>query len=228
MKAQLLFKRFFDIILSFSAIVITLPLWIIISVAIKIDSTGPVFFLQDRRTRGGRIFKMLKFRTMVVGAEFMEEGLFSYEGDRRVTRIGRYLRSTSLDELPQFVNVLMGDMSLVGPRPCEKNELGDFESLNDKYKRRFDMKGGITGLAQCMGRNGISWDTKVDLDNQYIANFQSIGVMADFKILLYSVKQVFSRKDVVERKRYSEMSDSAAAREKEEEIIINAHRRENL
>jgi len=130
-----------------------LPLWVLIAVAIKLDSRGPIFFKQERRTRNGRIFTMLKFRSMMVNAENIGTGLFSYDNDPRITRVGHFLRKTSLDELPQLLNVILGDISIVGPRPCVKYELGEYETLNKKYKKRFQVKGGITGLAQAKGRN---------------------------------------------------------------------------
>lgn len=227
MKCSLFLKRFFDIVLSFFALLITIPLWIIIAAAIKIDSKGPVLFLQERRTKNGKVFKMFKFRTMVVGAESMGEGLFSYEGDSRITTVGYFLRRTSLDELPQLINVFLGEMSLIGPRPSEKNELGDYDSMNARYKKRFDMKGGITGLAQCMGRNGISWDSKVNFDNQYIEEFKRAGVLFDLKILMISLKQVFGGGNISEKKKDDRLTNEEAARIAEEEIIFNAHKRED-
>ncbi|MBR0449923.1 MAG: sugar transferase, partial [Clostridia bacterium] len=128
-------KRFFDILICLIAIILLSLVWLIIAIAIKCDSKGPVLFAQERRTKGGRIFKMYKFRSMVVNAESMGAGLFNYENDPRVTKVGRFLRNTSLDELPQLWNVLKGDISLVGPRPCVSYELGDFETLNKKYKK---------------------------------------------------------------------------------------------
>ena len=180
-------KRFFDIIVCLIAVVALLPVWVIIAVAIKIDSKGPVLFKQERRTKNGKIFKMYKFRSMVVNAEKMAEGLFNYENDPRVTKVGRFLRNTSLDELPQLFNVIKGDLSIVGPRPCVTYELGDFDTLNKKYKKRFEMRGGITGLAQVKGRNENSWDEKVPVDNEYIDKFKKQGVWLDIKILFHKV-----------------------------------------
>ena len=146
-------KRFFDIVLCSIALIVLIPVWLIIAIAIKFDSKGPVLFTQDRRTQNGRLFKMYKFRSMIVNAESMGAGLFNYENDPRVTKTGRFLRNTSLDELPQLWNVVKGDLSLVGPRPCVSYELGDYDTLNKKYKKRFEVRGGITGLAQVKGRN---------------------------------------------------------------------------
>ena len=162
-------KRILDAVISAAALVVLAPVFLMIAVAIKADSKGSVFFKQGRRTKNGRIFQMYKFRSMIVNAERMGSGLFNYENDPRVTRVGRFLRNTSLDELPQLINVLKGDMSLVGPRPCVSYELGDYETLNARYKKRFRVLAGVTGLAQVTGRNELPWDIKVNYDNLYIS-----------------------------------------------------------
>lgn len=216
-------KRFFDILICLIAIILLSPVWLIIAIAIKCDSKGPVLFAQERRTKGGRIFKMYKFRSMVVNAESMGAGLFNYENDPRVTKVGRFLRNTSLDELPQLWNVLKGDISLVGPRPCVSYELGDFETLNKKYKKRFEVRGGITGLAQIKGRNENSWDEKVTYDNIYIDDFKKKGVFLDIKILFGTVAKVFKKQDIYEEKADDAMNDADAAKFAEEEIIRIAH-----
>ena len=173
---HLFIKRLVDLLGALFGFALLLPLLIVLAVAIKLDSKGPVLFKQGRRTKDGRIFKMWKFRSMVVNAESIGSGLFSYENDPRITKVGRFLRNTSLDELPQLFNVLEGSLSLVGPRPCVTYELGDFDTLNKRYKKRFSVKAGITGLAQARGRNENSWDEKVSLDNEYIDLFQKQGV----------------------------------------------------
>lgn len=216
-------KRFFDILICLIAIILLSLVWLIIAIAIKCDSKGPVLFAQERRTKGGRIFKMYKFRSMVVNAESMGAGLFNYENDPRVTKVGRFLRNTSLDELPQLWNVLKGDISLVGPRPCVSYELGDFETLNKKYKKRFEVRGGITGLAQIKGRNENSWDEKVTYDNIYIDDFKKKGVFLDIKILFGTVAKVFKKQDIYEEKADEAMNDADAAKFAEEEIIRIAH-----
>lgn len=216
-------KRLFDIVSSCLLILLLIPLWIIVAIAIKLDSKGPVFFKQGRRTKDGRVFQMLKFRSMVVDAENMGAGLFNYENDPRVTRIGRFLRNSSIDELPQLFNILKGDMSVVGPRPCVTYELGDFDTLNKRYKKRFTVKAGLTGLAQVKGRNDISWDEKVGYDNSYVDEFKKYGALEDIKILFWSVIKVFKKEDIYENKADSSMTDEDAAKLEEEEIIRNAH-----
>ncbi len=216
-------KRFFDIVLCLIALILLIPVWIVVAFAIKCDSKGPILFAQDRRTKNGRLFKMYKFRSMIVNAESMGAGLFNYENDPRVTRVGRFLRSTSLDELPQIWNVIRGDLSLVGPRPCVSYELGDFDTLNKKYKKRFEMRGGITGLAQIMGRNENSWNEKVIYDSIYIDKFKKQGVWLDIKIIVGTVIKVFRKQNIYEEKIDTSMNDTEAAKFAEEETIRIAH-----
>ncbi len=217
------FKRLFDILSSLFAVLLLTPLWLIVAIAVKCDSKGPVFFKQERRTKNGKVFKMLKFRSMVVDAEKSGAGLFNYKDDPRVTKVGRFLRNSSIDELPQLFNILKGDMSVVGPRPCVVYELGDFDTLNKRYKKRFEMKAGLTGLAQVKGRNDISWDEKVDYDNEYIDDFKRHGIFTDIRILWLSVIKVFKKEDIYENKADDALDDAEAAKRAEEEIIRIAH-----
>lgn len=222
-RLNLCIKRMFDIVSSFIAIILLLPVWIGVSIAIKKDSPGPVFFKQERRTKDGKVFYMLKFRSMVVNAEKIGTGLFNYENDPRVTKVGRKLRDSSVDEFPQLFNILFGSMSVVGPRPCVKYELGDFETLNKRYKKRFQVKAGLTGLAQIKGRNDITWDEKVTYDNQYVDAFQKFGVLEDIKILFLSVFEAFKHENICENKEDESLDDIEAAKRAEEEIIRIAH-----
>ncbi len=220
---SLFIKRLFDIVSSGILILLLLPVWIIITILIKTDSEGPVLFKQGRRTKDGRIFQMYKFRSMVVNAEKMGTGLFNYENDPRVTRIGRKLRDSSLDELPQLFNIFKGDMSVVGPRPCVTYELGDFDTLNKRYKKRFQVKAGLTGLAQIKGRNDISWDEKVTFDNEYVDWFNKYGFFADIIIGIESVFKAFKHTNIYENKMDESMNDEESAKAEEEEIIKLAH-----
>lgn len=216
LKLNLFIKRVFDFCSSAVAIILLLPLWVIVAIAIRIDSKGPVLFKQGRRTKDGKVFKMWKYRSMVVNAENMGSGLFSYDNDPRITKVGAFLRKTSIDELPQLFNVLKGDISVVGPRPCVTYELGDFDTLNRKYKKRFQMKGGITGLAQCKGRNENSWDEKVTLDNEYIDLFKKEGFWLDIKILWWTVAKVFQSANINEEQREGMTAEESAALDDEE------------
>lgn len=216
-------KRFLDIVISGSALIILLPIMLVISFLIKFDSKGPVFFLQERRTKNGKVFRMLKFRSMVVNAEHTGAGLFNYENDPRVTRVGRFLRDSSLDELPQLLNILLGDMAIVGPRPCVVYELGDFDTLNKRYKKRFIVKAGLTGLAQVKGRNNITWDEKVEFDNEYVELFSRLGILIDLKLIIETVIKVFHKENIYEVKSDQVMNDEEAAKIAEQEIIRIAH-----
>lgn len=223
MNFHLLIKRIIDIIVSALAIVLCLPFWIIVPIVIKLDSNGPVFFKQSRRTKNGRLFNMLKFRSMVVNAEGTGTGLFNFEDDPRVTKVGRFLRNTSLDELPQLFNILIGDMSIVGPRPCVSYELGDFDTLNKTYKKRFEAKAGLTGWAQIKGRNDISWPDKVIYDNEYIDLFKEKGIIIDIQIIFITALKVFKKENIYEVKVDDSIDDVQAAKSAEEEIIRIAH-----
>lgn len=216
LRFNLFIKRVFDICSSACAIVLLLPVWLIVGIWIKRDSKGPILFKQKRRTKDGRVFKMWKYRSMVVNAENMSSGLFSYDNDPRITKSGAIIRKTSIDELPQLFNVLKGEMSVVGPRPCVTYELGDFGTLNKKYRKRFQMKGGITGLAQCKGRNENSWDEKVILDNEYIDRFKKEGLWLDIKIIWWTVVKVFQSKNINEKQREVMSAEESAALDDEE------------
>lgn len=220
---SLFIKRLFDIISSGILIILLTPVWVIIAILIKKDSEGPILFKQGRRTKDGKIFQMYKFRSMVVNAEKMGTGLFNYENDPRVTKIGRKLRDSSLDELPQLFNIFKGDMTVVGPRPCVTYELGDFDTLNKKYKKRFQVKAGLTGLAQIKGRNDISWNEKVTYDNEYVDMFNKFGFLADIIIGIESVFKAFKHNNIYENKIDDSMNDEESARAEEEEIIRLAH-----
>ncbi|CAM5183604.1 Lipopolysaccharide/colanic/teichoic acid biosynthesis glycosyltransferase OS=Ureibacillus acetophenoni OX=614649 GN=SAMN05877842_104143 PE=3 SV=1 [Ureibacillus acetophenoni] len=185
-------KRCMDIFISLVAIVVLSPLFLIIPLAIKLDSSGSVLFKQKRLTKNGEIFIIYKFRTMLMNAEQMGTGLINFKNDFRVTKVGSFLRRTSLDELPQLFNVLKGEMSIVGPRPPVWYELGDYDKLNETYKKRFTVYPGLTGLAQVSGRNELSWDEKVKYDNQYIELFHKHGILIDIKIIILTIIKVVS------------------------------------
>jgi lipopolysaccharide/colanic/teichoic acid biosynthesis glycosyltransferase len=194
-KAQLCVKRTLDIVLSLCGLLILSPLFAIAAIFIKLDSPGPVFFLQERLGKNGRPFRIIKFRSMVENAEKLGEGLLvSTPGDPRITRVGRILRQTSLDELPQLINVLKGDMSLVGPRPpATYHPYKGYAAYPEWAKKRFEMRPGITGLAQVVARNSVSWDERIRLDVDYVEGF---SLWKDVKILLDTVRIVVLRESI--------------------------------
>ena len=191
-----LVKRSFDLVVSLIVVVVGLPVWLLIAAAIKLDSPGPVLYRDRRIGVGLREFGMLKFRTMVQGAaeqqDELEEqneapgALFKIRDDPRVTRVGRLLRKLSLDELPQVLNVLAGEMSLVGPRPLP---LRDYDMLESWHRKRYLVLPGITGLWQISGRSNLTFDDLVRLDFYYIENW---SIWLDISILFKTPFAVFS------------------------------------
>jgi len=220
-------KRCLDLLISSIALIILSPLLLIIAGAVKLESKGPALFKQGRLTKNGKVFTMYKFRTMIENAEHMGTGLFNYENDFRVTRVGHFLRRSSLDELPQLFNIIKGDMAIVGPRPPVSYELGDYVDLNDEYKRRFTVLAGITGLAQVSGRNELPWDDKVKYDNQYIDLFKKYGSLIDLKIVINTVLIVFKMKDIYEVKDESG-SDEEIALKAAEAVLVKARSHDKM
>lgn len=174
------------------------PLFIILAILIKIDSDGPVFFIQERLGQYGRVFNILKFRTMVVNAENIGDGIsLRSSSDPRITKVGKFLRKYSLDELPQLINVLVGDMSLVGPRPpVTYTPYDGYGNYPDWAKARFIFKPGITGLAQVTVRNSVFWDERIKIDLEYIDSF---NIILDFEILLKTLVKAINSDSVYMR-----------------------------
>jgi len=191
---NLIIKRVIDFLGSLIGIIIISPILIFISLAIKLTSKGPVLFKQERLGKDGQVFKILKFRTMVVNAEKIGTGLFvKTESDNRITKVGKMLRATSLDELPQLLNVVIGEMSLVGPRPPVPHHPYKFEEYNDFQRERFEMKPGITGLTQVTVRNSVPWDKRIPVDIEYVRKF---NVWLDIKILFNTMLKIFKSESI--------------------------------
>ena len=192
-------KRLIDIICSFVGILVLSPLFIIIAIIIKFTSKGPVFFSQKRVGRNGKEFDMYKFRSMVVNAEELKEKLaaqnemsgpmFKMKDDPRVTKVGKFIRKTSLDELPQLWNVLKGDMSLVGPRPSLPKEVAQFE---DWMHRRLEVKPGLTCYWQVSGINNIDFEDWMKLDVKYV---EERNLWIDIKLIFKTVGVLFGDKN---------------------------------
>ena len=187
-------KRLLDIVFSLMMLLLLWPLLIIITILVKLDSKGPAFFIQDRLTLNGKVFKMLKFRTMVVNAESQGTGAYSFEDDPRITKIGKILRKLSLDELLQLINILKGDMSFVGPRPILTYHPCKYEEYNEDEKRVFTVRPGITGWAQVNGRNTVDWVQRFELNEWYVDH---VSFLLDLKIVMKTFAQVFSAKETV-------------------------------
>ncbi|MDP4142950.1 MAG: sugar transferase [Bacillota bacterium] len=197
---QLFIKRIMDIIGALVGIILSSVIWIITAIAIKIDSPGPIFYSQDRVGRNGRLFKVYKFRSMYIDAETkkkemlsqneVKDGLmFKIKKDPRITRVGAFIRKTSIDELPQFINVLKGEMSLVGTRPPTIDEVNRYKNY---HRRRISIKPGITGMWQVNGRSSITdFEQVVNLDTKYIDEW---SIWLDIKILMKTIIVVLFKK----------------------------------
>lgn len=194
-ELNLLIKRLIDFFGSLIGSIIISPILIIIALLIKLTSKGPVFFKQERVGKDGKTYKILKFRTMVVNAEKIGDGLsVKNENDNRITKIGKLLRATSLDELPQLLNVILGQMSLVGPRPPVTYFPYDgYNNYPEWAKKRFTMRPGVTGLTQVTVRNSVSWDERIKVDNEYIDSF---NVWFDIKLLFRTIGRIFKSENM--------------------------------
>ena len=185
------FKRFFDFLFSFFAIVILSPVLAIIALLVRIKLGSPVFFSQERPGKNEKVFKLYKFRTMTNKTD--ENGNLLPDAER-LTKFGKILRSTSLDELPELVNILKGDMAIVGPRPLLVKYLPYYRI---EERERHAIRPGLTGLAQINGRNNLMWDERIALDVKYAQNITIIG---DLKIIFKTIIKVLKRSDVAEKR----------------------------
>lgn len=185
-------KRFFDIVASALGLLVLSPLMLIVAALIKIDSKGPVLFKQVRLGKDAREFEIYKFRSMCQGAEQMGTGQYSFAGDMRVTKIGKIIRATSIDELPQLINVLKGEMSIVGFRPPLTYHPWPIEEYTDEQKRMFEVRPGITGWAQVNGRKHTEWHERIRLNIYYVDH---ISLWLDIKIIFMTVLSVLKNED---------------------------------
>ena len=185
-------KRGMDIGAAAFGILLTSPLLLLLALLIKLDSPGPVLFKQERLGLKGRVFHIYKFRSMCVNAEHTGTGVYSGKGDSRVTRIGKFMRATSLDELPQFFNVLFGTMSLIGPRPPLTYHPWPFEQYTAEQRKFFAVRPGITGYAQVHGRNNVEWPQRIALNVWYAEN---LSFWLDCRIFFLTVFKVLLMKD---------------------------------
>jgi undecaprenyl phosphate N,N'-diacetylbacillosamine 1-phosphate transferase len=184
---KIFIKRPMDFLLSLIAIIVLSPVFLIVAILVRVKLGSPVLFKQERPGLNEKIFMMYKFRTMT--DERDEKGNLLPDSIR-LTRFGKFLRSTSLDELPELINILKGDMSIIGPRPLLVQYLPLY---NEHQKRRHEVRPGLSGLAQVSGRNAISWEEKFDLDVEYVENVSFLG---DWKIIFQTIKKVFVREGI--------------------------------
>jgi len=180
-------KRLLDIFISLFALLILMPVFLIVVYKVRKNLGSPVFFLQERPGKDGKLFKMIKFRSMKDGVD--QDGNILPD-EERITPFGQKLRSTPLDEMPQLINVLKGDMSIVGPRP----QLADFmQHYTPRQMRRHEVRPGMTGLAQVSGRNNLSWEEKFELDVEYV---EKHNIWLDFKIMLKTVQVMLKKEGI--------------------------------
>ena len=185
-------KRLLDIVISLLILIVLSPVYLITAIAIKATSPGPVVFRQSRLGLGGREFQILKFRSMVQNAEHTGSGVYSGKDDARVTRVGKIIRATSIDELPQAVNMLKGEMSLIGPRPPLTYHPWPLEEYTPEQKRMFDVRPGITGWAQVHGRKGVEWHKRIEMNVWYVDH---ISFPLDLKIFFMTIFKVLTNSD---------------------------------
>ncbi len=186
---KIFLKRLFDIVLSLGALlVLGLPM-LIVALVIKIDSEGPAIFKQERVGKNGKVYMMYKFRSMCVGAEQQEGGVYCFKGDKRVTKVGRFIRATSIDELPQLINIIKGDMSIIGPRPVLTYYPKNWEDYTEEELKRFDVLPGVTGWAAVHGRKTNTVKARFEYDNYYVDN---LSLWLDLKIFFMTIKAVLT------------------------------------
>ena len=185
-------KRISDMVCSFLLLAISWPVLLIAALLIKLDSEGPVIFRQERIGRDGRVFQMLKFRSMQVNSEHTGSGVYSGKDDARVTRVGKLLRATSIDELPQLINILRGDMSFIGPRPPLTYHPWPIEHYSEEQFRMFHVRPGITGWAQVHGRRLVEWNKRIEMNVWYVDH---VSPLLDLKIAFLTVFKVVANSD---------------------------------
>lgn len=193
---KLIVKPFFDFFVAVFALLFLWPLFLIVGLAIRFESSGPAFFVQSRLGKHGKVFKIIKFRSMITKQQAMHRSNKLFENDPRITRVGAFIRKTSIDELPQIFNILKGEMSFIGPRPPVVHFPKKYEEYNSFEKQRFSVKPGISGLAQIRCREIHDWDINIPIDVEYV---QKCSFMFDLKLFLASF-MVFLRTDNIYRK----------------------------
>ncbi len=185
-------KRVLDVVISICGLVITSFPMVLTAILIKLNSSGPILYRQKRLGKGGKEFEMLKFRSMYIDSEFTGSGVYSDDNDPRVTKVGRIIRKTSIDELPQLINILRGDMSLIGPRPPLTYHPWPIEQYTAEQRRMFEVRPGITGWAQINGRKDVEWHKRIEMNVWYVDN---VSFLLDAKILFITILKVIKNSD---------------------------------
>ncbi len=187
------FKQVIDFFLALIAAILLMPIFIVVFIAIKLESKGPAVFHQARLGKNGKIFTVLKFRSMVADQSQIKKSTTVYENDPRITRIGAFIRKTSIDELPQVFNIIKGEMSFIGPRPPVPHFPKKYDQYNDFEKQRFDVKPGISGLAQIRCREIHDWNINIPIDVEYVNNYSFVY---DVKLFLASFMTFFKHDNI--------------------------------
>jgi undecaprenyl phosphate N,N'-diacetylbacillosamine 1-phosphate transferase len=185
-------KRILDLFFGILIFVLLIPLFLIMPLVIRLDTKGETIFKQKRLGQNGKEFWIYKYRSMVTGAEKQGSGVYSFKGDTRVTKVGNFIRKTSIDEIPQIINIIKGEMSFIGPRPTLTYHPWKIDDYSEFQKLRFLVKPGITGLAQTKGRKELEWTNRIKFDIEYI---EYISVYNDIKLLFITVFRVIAMKD---------------------------------
>ncbi len=201
-------KRLFDMVISALALIVLSPVMLVSAILIRLTSPGPAIFRQTRIGRGAKEYTIYKFRTMRVNSEHTGSGVYSDDSDPRMTGIGKILRKTSIDELPQLVNILKGDMSLIGPRPPLTYHPWPIEEYTEEQLRMFEVRPGITGWAQVHGRKDVEWHQRIRMNVWYVEN---VSFLLDLKIFLVTIGKVFTNAD-------NENKGATVAEERDEEV----------
>lgn len=198
-------KRLFDIVLSLCGIIILSPVYLVTAILIKLESKGSIIFQQKRLGKDGEVFKIYKFRSMCIGAENIGSGVYSGMNDSRVTKVGKFIRATSIDELPQLFNILKGEMSIIGPRPALTYHPWTFEEYTNEQKNMFNIRPGITGWAQVNGRKDVEWTKRIEMNVWYV---QHVSFLLDLKIFFLTIIKVFTNANNQNTKRTVEIVDN--------------------
>lgn len=185
-------KRVTDFLIAAILLIILAVPMVIVTLIIKLESKGPALFRQKRIGKNGKVFEILKFRSMCVGAETMGTGVYSEKNDARLTKVGKFIRATSIDELPQLINILKGDMALIGPRPPLTYHPWPIEEYSPEQLRMFEVRPGITGWAQVHGRKNVEWNKRIQLNVWYVDN---VSLLLDTKIMFKTIFKVATNAD---------------------------------